>query len=62
MRTEGVCESHRSCALMAVYVCERYIQDVSKAMAQEVRQLMQEVGQLRDERQKLQRCVLPSAR
>ena len=36
---------------------QRYIQDVSKAMAAEVRQLMQEVGSLRDERQKLQRCV-----
>lgn len=35
----------------------RYINDFSKALASEVRILLQEVGKLRDERRALQQCV-----
>jgi hypothetical protein len=41
----------------------RYINDFTKALAGEVRILLAEVGELRDERQKLQQYVLhPSFR
>lgn len=36
----------------------RYINDFSKALASEVRILLQEVGKLRDERRQLQQYVL----
>ena len=49
--------SSRVTTILTLADVQRYIQDVSKAMAAELRQLMQEVGQLRDERQKLQRYV-----
>jgi hypothetical protein len=35
----------------------RYINDFSKALAGEVKILLQEVGKLRDERRQLQQCV-----
>jgi hypothetical protein len=36
----------------------RYIAEFSKALSAEVRMLLQEVGELRDERRRLQQCVL----
>lgn len=38
--------------------CSRYLQDFSKALAGEVRILLQEVGKLRDERSQLQAYVV----
>lgn len=53
-QSEFSCRLHVDAVLNMVHCVHRYLNDFSKALASEVRILLQEVGKLRDERRQLQ--------